>query len=205
MAEQEQTPDYSTFEKYQYGALAARFLNEKDMTNTQGALEVLAGGDGLNLGNEAIGFIRGTQASEKGIEIAASMYGARFAEERGKLSPANLAGWYSDVLSGLDEDYSARLTASLRGHTETWADIIKKVSKANHIMEGGEIGVNTPEQVAEARSVFEKYQSIGELMSILDKYKMESLRPKTIDVSRKKALSGIASKLPGVRAEEPTE
>jgi len=57
------------YEKYQYAGLAGNLYNSKESKRfAPGALEVLAGAKGLNLGEEALGFVRGTQASEKGIE-----------------------------------------------------------------------------------------------------------------------------------------
>jgi hypothetical protein len=92
------------FMKYQYGASAARLLGSKESAMyAPSALEVLAGDKGLKLGDDAVGFIRGTQASEKGTQTAAGIYAEKFYEARGTYKPSQLVSWYDSVLNGLDK------------------------------------------------------------------------------------------------------
>ncbi|MEX2016863.1 MAG: hypothetical protein WD876_00100, partial [Candidatus Pacearchaeota archaeon] len=55
MAEKKQA-DYSSFEKYMYGALAGRMLAAGNEGYAESSLEILAGKKGLNLGEEALKF-----------------------------------------------------------------------------------------------------------------------------------------------------
>ena len=189
--------DYSDFEKYQFGALAAHMLASKENSRyAPSALEVLAGEKGLNLGEEALGFIRGTQASEKGIQTASNVYGGKFEEKRGKYSPADLAGWYAPLLNGLELKEKEKITGILGDNNETLENITKKQKKASHIVEGEDIeGLYSKEQVADAKKILEKYQKLSVVLSILDNYKFESLRPDVIDEARKKDLKELASRL----------
>ncbi|MBU2616097.1 MAG: hypothetical protein KKC19_03260 [Nanoarchaeota archaeon] len=205
MTEQEQTPDYSTFEKYQYGALAARFLNQKDEQSARSSLELLAGKGGLNLGEEAEGFIRGTQASEKGIQTATEIYSGKFGEAQGGYSPSDLSGWYSDILSDLGGDESARITQYLKDFSESYEGIIAKMVKADHILKGRELEASNPEQITEAEETFKKYGNLTNLVQKLTGYKFDILCKNVTVVNMKNELGELASKFPEVKTEEPAE
>ena len=202
METERQTPDYSKLFRYQYGALAAQFLKEKDTGSVNGSLEMLVGKDGLNLGKEAEGFIRGTQASEKGIQTAVSIYLGAFEEARGEYSPADLTGWYSGVLSGLGDEESGRITQYLGKYKESWKEISGKVIGANHTLKGAGTGANTPEQIAEAQKTMEKYSGVFNLIGDLDRYHFEKLRPKATEKARMNELRELASRLPPVKTTE---
>jgi len=119
-----------TFEKYQYAGLASRLIgSEESARYVPGALEVLAGKGGLNLGEEALGFIRGTQASEKGIETAINVYHAKFEEERGKYNPGDLIQWYDSVLGDLNTEEKETIGRTLGEYKETIGEIKKKVEE----------------------------------------------------------------------------
>ncbi|MDP3987454.1 MAG: hypothetical protein Q8P81_04485 [Nanoarchaeota archaeon] len=205
MAEQEQTPSYS-FEKYQYGALAGLLAgSEETKRYAPSALEILAGSKGLNLGEEAEGFVRGTYASEKGLETAIKIYAGSFMEKKGEYTPSDLAGWYSDVLAGLSDEEAGRITQYLGEYAESLSSINKRVSRANHILEGKNTDANTDEQVREAEKVMEKYGNLLNIISVLDRYKFEKLKPTVIDAARKKDLKNLASQLPPVKKAEAEE
>jgi len=202
METERQTPDYSNLAKYQYGALAAQFLEEKNTSYANGSLEMLASKEGLNLGEEAEGFIRGTQASEKGIQTAVNIYLGAFEEAKGEYSPADLTGWYSDVISGLGDEESGRITQYLGEYKESWKDIARKVIGANHTIKGAGTGANTPEQIAEAQKIMEKYSVVFNLIRDLDRYHFEKLRPKATEKARMNELKELASRLPPVKTQE---
>ena len=119
-----QLPD---FMKYQYGALAGRLAqSEESGRYAPSALEMLAGSKGLNLGEEAQGFIRGTNASEDGIKTAIGIYAKKFQEKRGEYKPVELASWYSNVLSSISPEDAKKITGKLAEYDETLSDINKK-------------------------------------------------------------------------------
>mgnify|MGYP001616023605 FL=1 len=186
------------FMKYQYGALAARLYNSKESKMyAPSALEVLAGADGLNLGEEAIGFIRVTQASEKGIHTAINFYAGEFEKKRGQYKLSELVNeWYLPVLAGLDKTDVEKITSKLGEYDEKFADIVKKYAKAEHTLEGKEKGIEYSEdEISEAERTYKKYGEAMEIIGTLDQYMFESLRSKTVDTARKQTLKGLASKL----------
>ncbi|MGA2130070.1 MAG: hypothetical protein ABSG05_00435 [Candidatus Pacearchaeota archaeon] len=185
------------FQKYQYGALAGRFLASKESGRyAPGALEVLAGAKGLDLGEEALGFIRGTQASEKGIQTAAGIYTGKFEEKRGEYTPAELANWYGPVLAyaNLEKKDQDKILATLNEHDETLNAIREASEKANYIVDAPD-GLFTDEQKDRAKKLVEKYQKVLLVINVLDNYKFESLRSDAVTVTSATDLKGLASKL----------
>jgi len=184
-------------EKYQYAGLAKRLFTEKDVRYVPGALEVLAGKDGLNLGEESLGFIRGTQASEEGIKTAINVYHAKFEEERGKYKPADLITWYNSVLSDLNPEERETIAKTLGEYKETIGEIKKKVEEFMYKLKAPE-GIKdkfTPEELSKAKEALKKYEKVLTVMEILDTYKFEELRPAAVNATRKIELKGLASKL----------
>lgn len=197
MAKQTSTPKSYDFEKYQYGALAARLLSSKENARHAGsALEVLAGAKGLNLGEEALGFIRGTQASDKGIQTAIGVYGGKFAEKRGQYKPSDFAKWYAPVLGDLDKEDKDKILGELNSHNETLGSIEKKFSQAAYVTsDDAPEGLFTDKQIADSKKVMEKYSKIMLTLQTLDEYKFDQLRADAVSESRKKDLKTLASKL----------
>ena len=193
------TSETLSFEQYQYGALAANLAQSNEGEFASGALEVLAGAKGLNLGEEALGFIRGTQASEEGIKTAISTYNKQFQDERSKYKPADLADWYDSVLKGLKKEDKEEYLSTLGKHDETIKTIRKKVKIASRIVKAQEDddikGEYTPEQVSKAKETMDKYRNVFSVMAALDQYKFEELRPVAVEAARKKDLEALAKKL----------
>ena len=188
------------FEKYQYAGLAASLAGSKE--NAQyipGALEVLAGDKGLGWGEEALGFIRGTQASEKGIETAINVYNQKFQEKRGKYKPIDLAKWYHSVLTDLGDTEKTQILTTLEKHDETIKDIKKKFKIALRVVQSQEDDdlkdEYTPEQISEAKDTLEKYNGIINLMATLDNYKFEELRSDAVEATRKGSLEDLVKNL----------
>ena len=185
------------FEKYQYAGLAASLAGSKE--NAQyipGALEVLAGDKGLGWGEEALGFIRGTQASEKGIETAINVYNQKFQEERGKYKPIDLAKWYGSVLTDLGDTEKTKILTALEKHDETIKDISEKMRKAVYtISDKAPQDMFTPEQKSEAKETIEKYRDVNSIMVTLDNYKFEELRSDAVEATRKGSLENLVKNL----------
>jgi len=200
MTEKKQ-PDYSSFQRYQNAMVAARFAsskNEDDLRHVSGALEALVGKGGMNLGEDGDGLLAGALKSKEGIQTAIGIYSGKFRKARGELSPADLIGWYSDVLSGLSEEESGRIVAYFGQYEESLGAIESKMGKASHIKNGEGTGANTEEELAVAEKTLQKYGTLMQVMSVLDTYQFENLRPNVVSMSRKEDLKGIASKLPEV-------
>ena len=191
------TPD---FQKYQYAGLAASLAtSEESAKYIPGALEVLAGAKGLNLGEEALGFIRGTQASKEGIETAINVYNQKFQEERGKYKPIDLSKWYDSVLTNLKDTEKTKILTALEKYDETIKDIGKKVKLALRVVNSQEDDdlkdEYTPEQVSEAKDTLKKYQDVVSVMAALDNYKFEELRSDAVEATRKISLESLVKKL----------
>ncbi|MCX6749156.1 MAG: hypothetical protein NTW17_00215 [Candidatus Pacearchaeota archaeon] len=184
-----------SFEKYQYGALAGRLASLEDSARfAPSALEILAGSKGLNLGEEALGFIKGTQASEEGIKTAIQTYAGQFEKKRAEYKPAELAEWYAPVLKGLDEAEVTKILATLNEHDETINSIKEGYNRADYILKAPK-GLFNEEQLANAKKTKEKYEKTLLVMQTLDNYKFETLRTDAVDETRKADLKGLASKL----------
>ena len=195
-----ETPDYSIFEKYQFGALAARLNASKESAKyAPSSLEVLAGSKGLNLGDEAMGFIRGTQASQEGIKTAINTYAEQFEQARADYTPSDLSDWYMPLLDGIEDEEKERILGVLNEYSEKLGEINKKFKVASKIIENSEDAdlrdLYNEEQISQAREDVEKYGKVMLTMQILDNYKFEGLRPDVIDAARTKELKGLASRL----------
>ena len=188
------TPD---FQKYQYAGLAASLArSEEGAKYVSGALQVLAGDQGLKLGEEALGFIRGTQASEEGIKTAINVYNKKFQEERGKYKPVDLAKWYDSVLTGLEDTEKKKILVALKKHDETIGSISEKVREAMYTLsDTAPKNMFTSEQKSEAKETMEQYDGVINLMATLDNYKFEELRPDAIEATRKRSLEDLVKTL----------
>jgi len=188
------------FEQYQYAGLAASLAGSQEGAQyIPGALEVLAGDKGLKLGEEALGFIRGTQASKEGIETAINVYNQKFHDERGKYKPIDLAKWYDSVLTDLEDTEKTKILTALEKHDETLKDIKKKFKIALRVVESQEDDdlkdEYTPEQRSEAKETIEKYKDVLDVMATLDNYKFEELRPDAVETTKKRSLESLVKKL----------
>lgn len=185
------------FEKYQYAGLAANLaISREGAKYAPGALEVLAGAKGLDLGEEALGFIEGTKASEEGIKTAINNYVKKFQDERGKYKPVDLTDWYDSVLSDLGKEEREKFERTLGEHDETLKSINEQYDQASYIAsDDAPEGVFTPDQIADAKKTLKKYEDLMTVLNILDTYKFEELRPDAVEVTRKRSLERLAKKL----------
>ena len=194
------TPDFSSFEKYMFGALAGRLASSEESSRfAPNALELLAGSKGLNLGKEAEGFVKGTYASKEGIQTAIGIYGGMFEKERGQYSPADLTEWYMPLLSDLEKEEKEKIVEILGKHAESTQEINKRYLKAVRVVKDSEDEnlkeLHDKKKVSESKEILEKYREIMSTLRVLDEYKFENLRPDVIDEARKKDLKNLASKL----------
>lgn len=183
------------FEKYQYGALAEMLRNTKESQRfAPGALEVLAGKKGLNLGEEAEGFVQGAMSTPKGIEIATQTYNGAFNKKRDEYKPAQLASWYMPVLAGLDKAEVDKILGVLNQHDETLAQIKATYKRASYLANAPE-GVLDTKQIGPAKEIAEEYGNILSVLAVLDSYKFETFRGEAVGATRVKELKGLAAKL----------
>lgn len=192
MEKEKPRPD---FERYQYGALAARLAHSEESARfAPGALEVLAGGKGLNLGEDAIGFFKGTMASEQGVATAIDVYASKFEEKRGGYKPSELLPWYVPVIGDLEQKDQDKILAVLHEHNEPLSSIRETYKKADYLGKAPK-GVFSEDQVKHAQQIAKQYENLFKVMAVLDFYKFETLRGDAVDETRKKELKNLASKL----------
>jgi hypothetical protein len=187
------------FKRYQYGALGAYLLQSKDKDTVNlapGALEVLVGSKGLNLGEDSMGLLAGTQASEKGLKTAFAEYNRKFEEKRGEYKPAELVSWYDPALKGLEDAEKNKLVGALGKHDETIKSIREKYHDAVFTTsDEAPKGKFTDQQITKAKETIEKYNTVLSIMQTLDRYMLESLRPDAVNSTRIATLKDLASKL----------
>lgn len=182
-------------EKYWHARSAAVLAKRGEMPYAKGALEALASSDGLNLGDEALGFIRGAQASEEGVKTAINVYEGLFEEKRGEVNVGDLVGEYDIILEGISDDDKAALTGYFTRHSgETLNQIKDKVKKASYIIQDP-TGTFTDDKKTEAREILEKYQGFLVTLDVLDNYMVERLRADAVDAARKRDLEGLVERL----------
>lgn len=188
----ENTPEY---QRYQQALVAATLWNSRESKKySNGSLEALAGKKGLNLGEEALGFVAGTQASEKGMETAIGVYHEKFQEELGKQKLGDLGLWYNPILEGLEDNEKSKLLKALSKYDITIGNLKKEVQEASWILEAPEGKVDEKEREA-AKETLKKYEETVKVFDILNSYKVESLRPEAVNATRIQELKGLAKKL----------
>lgn len=188
----EERPD---FERYQYGALAARLASsEESVRFAPGALETLAGGKGLGLGEDAQGFISGTFASERGIQIAIGNYAGKFEKNRGEYKPAELANWYMPVIADLNKKTQDKILTVLNEYDEPLKAIEKTVERAGWISKAPE-GERSEAEIAEAKNLVKHYENLFKVMGLLDSFMFELLRGDAVSATRKRELEVLLESL----------
>lgn len=171
------------FEKYAFGALAKQLYERGEKAYAAGALEALAGKDGLDLGEEAQGFIQGAYASENGIQTAIQIYQQTFAEKRGQEKIKDLFSWYNPILGNATSQQSANIQ-TIFDVDETLGDVTNKVLEAQHILSSPQ-GMFNQAEIDAAKDTANKYQGVVELLGQLDNFMYEDMRPVAVSRARK--------------------
>lgn len=178
-------------EKFQYGKLAGRLLGENP-SYAKGALDVLAGD--LGISEAAKGFIEGAYSSEKGLEVAATVYTKSFDDEFGKLKTSEAYAWYEPTLEGLDASEKDKLKNAFTKEDLDLNGVEKEYQKAFSTLKAPE-GMFDDAAKNAAKDTLRKYQEIMELNKLFDQYKFESLRERAVKASGKREFKDLASKL----------
>ena len=170
--------------RYQYGALAARLLGEKQ-TYAVGALEQLA--SDLGVDESAEGFVNAAMSSEKGIEIAIMTYAQKYQEAQGKLTVSQFYNNYKEVLeSYLGDSEKETLAKKYDGNDKSMKEIQTIISKAQH-------NLKSPDEKdrENAEKAMEKYQDIAGIMQVILDEQYKNLLPKAIERTNKRMLENI--------------
>lgn len=186
----------SDFERFQYGYLAASLLGKgEDSKYVQGSLELLAGKEGLNLSEDAQGFVQATFASDESIQTATGIYGNQFQDKLKGVSVSEYYSWYNPQLAGLDDADKKRFDSAMDAFKgEKVGEINKKIRLATTKLKAPQ-GDYSDAEIDEARKTYQKYEKYLAVTQTLDGYKFESLKSNAVDAARKKELKTLASKL----------
>ena len=171
--------------RYQYGALAARLLGEKQSNYAVGALEQLA--SDLGVDESAKGFVDAAMSSEKGIEIAIMTYAQKYQEAEGKLTVGQFYNNYKGILENyLGNDEKEILAKKYSGNDTSMKEIQLIISKAQH-------NLKSPDEKdrKDAEKAMEKYQDIAGLMQVILDEQYKNLLPKAIERTNKRILENL--------------
>lgn len=81
---------------FAYGAVAGNLVAQKNLPGANASLEKLALDMGIVDDSNLEGFVKGTFASDKGIQTASSIYADKYETARGRLTVSNLWGFYNN-------------------------------------------------------------------------------------------------------------
>ncbi len=188
-----QTPSY---QRTMYGGLAGYFTGRKeDQKHVRGALEVLAGKDGVDLDEEQLGFMKGALSTKESTQNTGKIYARQYLQALGTQKVSDLAKFYAPILSGIDGKAVARIGKVLEKFgDETRRSIENAFGKAQYVLED-QFGVFSDEQKADAQETIKKYEPIMAVFATLDEYTFEGLRPKAVDRTRKSDLEALAKQI----------
>ncbi len=171
--------------RYQYGALAARLLGEKQSNYAVGALEQLA--SDLGVDESAEGFVNAAMSSEKGIEIAIMTYAQKYQEAQSKLTVNQFYNNYKEVLEGyLGNDEKEILAQKYNGNNTSMKEIQLIISKAQHNLKSPD-----EEDRKSAEKAMEKYQDIAGIIQVIQDEQYKNLIPKAIERTNKRILENL--------------
>lgn len=193
--EQDSTEKKSDFQKYQYAYLAGVLTQKGEEEYVPGSLELLAGKDGLNLSDDAMGFVRGANASKEGIDTVKGIYSEKYFKALENTTVDQYIKWYGDVLKDIPEEERSKILKVLKEKgSEKIGKIQKEFINAQKIIED-KTDLFTEKHKEDAKNFLQKYQAFLGAYSTLEKYKTEELRSNAVNVSKKNDLSELVSKL----------
>jgi len=173
--------------RYQYGALSARLLQTKEGSAfIGGALEQLA--YDLNIEKSALGFIRGSMASENGLKIAAGEYAEIYENAEGELKISELYNFYKkDIDKYLKGEEKEIISKKYASDNTNVGDIKKKIAKIKHNLKSPD-----EKERKDAEKEIKEYQDIIVLLHVIQDEQYKNLLPKAIERTNKRLLEGLA-------------
>ncbi|GBE19623.1 MAG TPA: hypothetical protein ENG87_04645 [Candidatus Pacearchaeota archaeon] len=182
-----------------YAALARSLYNSKESKIfANGSLYRLA--EELGLDPQRVrGFVKGATATDESTKATIDDYSEQFDEQFGNLNVSDLPNqWYEPALRGLSNDAQDKIKKVFEAHEGvTFKELNDILGKANYILypESKKYGDHTDKEREDAENTLRKYDKINKIMTLLELYTLESLRPKAVNVTRKKSLEAIVKAL----------
>jgi hypothetical protein len=183
-----------SYQKTEGAALAASLLQKKEKYLVPGALEYLVGKDGLNLSPEAVGVIAGATANEESINTTLEVYLKAYNETKNNTPVSELLNWYSSVLQGTSSDAKKVQDAILKYGNKTYGAIRKEIENAQWKLDDPNNNISDAEK-AKAKETLEGYKHYIDAMTFLESYRLEEMRPKAVEISKRRNLEKLAQRL----------
>ncbi len=187
------------FDQLKYATLAAQLAqSEEGARYIPGALDSLAGPEGLDLGEDALGFIRGSQASEQGIKTAIETYHNLYNKKKSdQVVNTELLNYYqnAEVFNNLEDADRDKLVREFTRHQGlTFGQIEEQIKDAQYKLSDPE-NYFTDDQKDGARQILEGYQKFIAVEEMSERYLMESLRPDSVNATRVREMKNLADRL----------
>jgi hypothetical protein len=173
--------------RYQYGALAGRLLqSEEGGAYIGGALEQLA--SDLGIEKSAEGFIHGSMASERGLELAAGSYAGKYEKAIGELTVKGLYDAYKEYFEGnLSNEEKEIVKKKYDTNDTNIGELKKKIAKLRH----NEKSPDAKER-ENAKKELENYKDIISMFMIIQDNLYKNLLPKAIERTNHARLKMLA-------------
>ena len=173
--------------RYQYGSLAGRLLqSEEGRAYVNGALEQYASERGIE--ESAEGFIQGSRASEKGLEIAAMNYARKYEKAMGELTVKELYDTYEEYFGdGLSNEEKEIVRKKYEANNTNVGELKKKIAELQH----DEKSPNAKKR-KEAEKELENYEDITSMFAIIQDNLYKNLLPKAVERTNQARLKMLA-------------
>ena len=181
------------FESYAYGALAKRLLKNKESGLALSALELLAGEDGANLGENEVDAIQRSYVSLDKLETAIDIYGSMFEDRReNSIVNSGIVNWYTPILEDAS-DAQKDIIAKTFNHKISLGKLRKQVNEAKFVLSAdeGHYGDEDENRRTVAKATIKKFGKVQKMIGELDSHMFEHYRAKAANKAREEWLEGI--------------
>ena len=177
--------------KYQLSALATS-MEEEDLVRA--ALEEQVHSFGWNE-DEAEGVIEGALASDKGIKTAVSIYAGKYQDALYSLNFRELFDAYDDTLRDFlgddSEEYERARNTAEEYREQNYGDVAKAVKKAQAQVKNAKALGLSVDEVDSAKETLERHARVMNVLAMLERNKLEALRPQVVRRATKRGLKDI--------------
>jgi len=181
---EELTNAYEKVKKFEYGAVARRFLEKEDLGGAVGALKTLFDSKEHELYKRIIDI---GLSSEKGIDMAAQGYASDHQKALQELPLDFLyEKRYEDVIGNYVKKDKLDLIGKVFSEFSemTYGDLVKKITQANEVLKSN-TGRFSDEDKRKAKKESEKYKDVFRALNLAEEAIFEKLRPEAIKYSLK--------------------
>jgi len=172
--------DYTDARRYEWARAGGDYLGREDIHSAGKSLDRLV--DALGLGEDAGALLRGTQASERGVATALSVYAEKDSERRGNLRISELPDFYGEAFGEYVSEGDADAVRELftAYDEETYGDLMKSFSRAQTIVKNP--AGFSDEEIEEAKIAIQKYKPVRIAVDVFERYELRKMTVEDIDV-----------------------